>query len=241
MEVVESILDAANMISSNEVDNVIDYVNSILLVYNQKISKQSMDGVLENRAMQLNTTDPSRPADAKYLVNALNHGDVMQKYEALIKVAYSIVGVPQPTTQSTSGGDTGEARNLGGGWASASVVADNEEIMLKESEKNMLEICLAICIKHPSCPIKTLDITDIEINFNRNRNDNLLVKTQSLQNLYSMNVPKEISLNYVGISANSHEDAQAWDKADKEAKNNVVVTQKKETTEVEDEIETNEE
>lgn len=237
VEVVESILDAANMISSNEVDNVIDYVNSILLVYNQKISKQSMDGVLENRAMQLNTTDPSRPADAKYLVNALNHGDVMQKYEALIKVAYSIVGVPQPTTQSTSGGDTGEARNLGGGWASASVVADNEEIMLKESEKNMLEICLAICIKHPSCPIKTLDITDIEINFNRNRNDNLLVKTQSLQNLYSMNVPKEISLNYVGISANSHEDAQAWDKADKEAKNNVVVTQKEETTEVEDEIE----
>ena len=59
----------------------------------------------------------------------------MQKYEALIKVAYSIVGVPQPTTQSTSGGDTGEARNLGGGWANASVVADNEEIMLKESEK----------------------------------------------------------------------------------------------------------
>ena len=36
VEVVESILDAANMISSNEVDNVIDYVNSILLVYNQK-------------------------------------------------------------------------------------------------------------------------------------------------------------------------------------------------------------
>ncbi|MGX8835316.1 phage portal protein [Amedibacillus sp. YH-ame6] len=220
VEVVEPILDSTNAITSNSIDNIIDYVNSILLVYNQSITKQVMEEVYKNMAMELKSVDPSRPADAKYLVNALNHADVNTKYETMVKVAYNVVGVPQATTQSTSGGDTGEARSLGGGWASADIVASQDEICLKESERDMARKCLAICKKHPFCPIKNIEISDIEINFNRNRNDNLLVKTQSLQNLYTMNVPKEIALNYVGISPNSHEDAKAWEDADKKAKEN---------------------
>lgn len=211
VEIVEAILDGANLISSNSVDNVIDYVNSILTVYNQKISRETKNNVESTGTLQLLTVDPTRPADAKYLVNSLNHGDVNTKYEALVMVAYNIVGVPQATTKSTSGGDTGEARELGGGWSRADVVAKQDEICLKEAESTMIDIACAICKKNPYCPIQTLCSSDIEINFNRTKRDNILTKTQALQNLHTMNMPHELALNYVGISANSHEDAKAWE------------------------------
>lgn len=214
VEIVETLLDAANGISSYSVDNIVDYVNSILAIYNMEITKEIKEGVDKARAIQLITTDPSRPADAKYLVNALDHGDVNTKYEALIKTAYSIAGVPMPTTQSTSSGDTGEARSLGGGWEAANVIANSEELCFELGERKCLEIALQICHSNPSCPVNELYACDIDINFNRTRNYNMLVKTQSLQTLIGMNMPKEIALNIVGLTGNDHEVALAWEEYD---------------------------
>lgn len=214
VEIVETLLDAANDISSYSVDNIVDYVNSILAIYNMSIDKDTKRQVEDTRSIVLITTDPSRPADAKYLVNALDHGDVNTKYEALIKTAYSITGVPMPTTQSTSSGDTGEARSLGGGWEAANVIADSEEICFELGERKCLEIALQICHSNPSCPVNELYACDIDINFNRKRNYNMLVKTQSLQTLIGMNMPKEIALNIVGLTGNDHEVALAWEEYD---------------------------
>ena len=42
-----------------------------------EIDKDSKKEIDENKAISLKTTDPSRPADAKYLTNALQQSDVM--------------------------------------------------------------------------------------------------------------------------------------------------------------------
>lgn len=210
VETVETILDAVNDISSDSVDNVNDFVNSILAIYNMEIDKDTKKNVDEERAIALKTTDPSRPADAKYLTNALQQSDVMVKYESLVKVAYNIVGVPQPTTKTTSGGDTGDARELGGGWENANIIAKQNEEPLKQGEFMVLEVVLNICRKIPNCPVNELYPSDIEINFNRTNRDNLLVKTQSLQTLYNMNMPLETILNITGLTANPHEVAIEW-------------------------------
>lgn len=211
IERVETLCDAINVISSNSVDNVADFVNSLLVVYNQKIDKKSKENVEQLGAMSLTTIDPSRPADAKYLTNLLNNADVNTKYEALVKVAYALVGVPQANTQTTSGGDTGEARLLGGGWARADIVAKQDEILLKDAEREMLEIVINICLKHPQCEINDIYASNIEINFSRTKNDNLLVKVQALTQLIQMNVPKETALNIVGLVGDPHEVAHSWE------------------------------
>lgn len=174
--------------------------------------------VMKNKAMILKTNDPNKQADAKYLVNALNLGDVQTKYDALVSLAYCICGVPLATTQSTSGGDTGDARELGGGWSNADNIAKQEEKGLIEAEKEMIDICLSICKKTPECPVNELDSSDIKVVFNRSNRDNLLVKMQSLKYAYDMNMPKEASLNIVGITSNSHEVAHEWEEIDKEKK-----------------------
>lgn len=211
VEITETILDAVNDVSSDSVDNINDFVNSILAIYNMEIDKDSKKQIDENQAISLKTNDPSRPADAKYLTNALQQSDVMTKYEQLVKVAYNVVGVPQPTTKTTSGGDTGDARELGGGWENANIIAKQNEEPLKQGEYMCLEIMLNICRKTPNCPVNELYPSDIAINFNRTNRNNLLVKTQSLQTLISMNMPKEIALNIVELTSNTHEVALAWE------------------------------
>lgn len=215
IERVESLFDAANSISSYSIDNVIDFVNAILVIYNQDMKMSTYKKVMKNKAMILKTNDPNKQADAKYLVNALNLGDVQTKYDALVSLAYCICGVPLATTQSTSGGDTGDARELGGGWSNADNIAKQEEKGLIEAEKEMIDICLSICKKTPGCPVNELDSSDIKVVFNRSNRDNLLVKMQALKYAYDMNMPKEASLNIVGITSNSHEVAHEWEEIDK--------------------------
>lgn len=211
IDVIETLIDAVNDISSSSVDNIDDFVNSILAIYNMEIDKDTKKDIEDNKAISLKTIDPTRPADAKYLVNALKQSDVMVKYEALVKVAYNIVGVPQPTTKSTSGGDTGDARELGGGWENANIVAKQNEEPLKQGDSLILEIILNICRLMPGCPIDELYASDIAINFNRTNRNNLLSKMQALKYCYDMNMPYEMALNITGITANSHEAAIEWE------------------------------
>lgn len=210
IDVVETVLDAVNYISSDSVDNVNDFVNSILAIYNMTIDEQTHKEIEAYRSIALKTNDPSRPADAKYLVNALNQTDVMVKYEALLKVAYNIVGVPQPTTKTTSGGDTGDARALGGGWENANFIAKQNEIPLTQGESITLELILNICRKIPNCKVNELYPCDISINFNRTNRDNLMTKAQALTYLDDRGFPEESILNITGLCGNSHEVAQAW-------------------------------
>ncbi|MEG0366013.1 MAG: phage portal protein [Coprobacillus sp.] len=222
IEIVETILDSINYISSDSVDNIDDFVNSILAVYNMIVDEETKKSIQEYKSLELKTTDPSRPADAKYLVNALNQSDVMIKYEALVKVAYNIVGVPIPTTKASSGGDTGDARELGGGWENANIIAKQNEEPLKQGECMMLEIVLSICKKIPKCPVNELYVSDIDINFNRTIRHNLMTKTQSLETLDRLGFPKETSLNIVELTTNPHEVAIEWEKNVKEKENNEI-------------------
>lgn len=210
-DLAESMNNAINNMSSDSVDAINDFVNSILVFENQIVDKETKTAMDELGAILLQTNDPSKPAKAYYLVNQLQQADVLTKYETMIKWMYNIVGVPQPTQKSTSGGDTGEARELGGGWENANTVANQHEEPLKDGDMRVLAIVLRICSMTPNCPVKTLFPSDIEINFNRTRSNNILTKTQSLQTLISMNMPKEIALNIVGITGNSHEVAEAWE------------------------------
>ena len=211
IEVVEPILDNINTISSNAVDNVVDYVNAILVFYNTEITEEEIRSVKELGAVELNTKNPNIPVDLKYLINQLNQEDVMSKYESLVSTAYSIVGVPLATSSTTSGGDTGEARLLGGGWTRADIVATQESILLTECEREMVEICISICKRNLASGIETITIGDVNIDFQRTKTDNLLVKAQALKYFIDLDMPYETALSLSELPTNIHEVAHAWE------------------------------
>ena len=138
------------------------------------VDSKTFKELMELGAVKIKS-DSNLPADVKLLINNLDHSNTDVYYSRTLSNMLNIVGIPIPSTK-TSGGDTGEARQLGDGWIMADLRADQDELMFKNSEMSMLELVLKICKTDPNCNINELEPEDIEPQFERNKSDNLLVK-----------------------------------------------------------------
>lgn len=197
VEITLSMQHALNKIASSDLDGIEQFIQSLVVFVNNDVDAETFKELMELGAVKIKS-DSNLPADVKLLVNDLDHSNTDIYYQRTLSNMLNIVGVPIPSTK-TSGGDTGEARQLGDGWTMADLRADQDELMFKNSELTMLEIALDICKKDPVCPIKELEPEDVEIQFERNKSNNLLVKTQSLQNLRASQVSPKSALSVVGL------------------------------------------
>ena len=111
--------------------------------------------------------------------------------DQILTNCYDIAGVPLASGQITSGGDTGQARLLGGGWNNAYIMINNDITTLKGYDYEQLKLILLICKQVTGCPLDQLFASQIDINYRVNQSDNYVNKTQGMLNLYSMNMPLE--------------------------------------------------
>lgn len=197
IEVTLSMQNILNKIASNDMDGIEQFIQSLVVFVNNDIDANTFKELMELGAVKIKS-DSNLPADVKLLINNLDHSNTNIYYTRTLSNMLNIVGIPIPSTK-TSGGDTGEARQLGDGWVMADLRADQDELMFKNGELNMLELVLKICKTDPNCKIKALEVEDIEVQFERNKSDNLLVKTQSLQNLMNAKVSPKSAMSVVGL------------------------------------------
>lgn len=198
VEVAMSMCDILNKIASSDMDGIEQFIQSLVVFVNNDVDAETFKELMALGAVKVKSENPSFPADVKLLVNNLDHNQTDVYYNRTLSNMLSIVGMPIPTTK-TSGGDTGEARQLGDGWTMADLRADNDELMFKSGEMKTLEIQLNICKTSPTCPINSLTPEDIDIKFERNKSDNLLVKTQALQTLMSAGTAPRPAYSVVGL------------------------------------------
>lgn len=204
LEVVLSILNALNRISSNDLDGLEQFVQSILVFINNDIDADTYQKILDMGAVKLNTQDPSRPADVKQLTNTLEHANTKVLHDRLFNQALNIVGIPK-NSDKASGGDTGQARLLGEGWTMADERAKQDEAMFKECAKEELRLILRICKLSPKSDIKTLTLKDVEQKFTRNKSDNFLVKSQGLMNQIQSGVSPDVAMTTSGLYSDTNE------------------------------------
>jgi len=197
IEVVISLLDTLNKINSNEMDDIEQFVNSLLVFKNQNVTAETLNSLLELGAVLLNTSDPSKPADLTNINQKLSSADIKVYYDRLYNNALTICGVPR-MNDKPSGGDTGQARLLGEGWTMADERAKQDELYFKRTEKKVIDLILKIC-KMTKSNVKTLKTSMLDIKFTRNKSDNILVKTQALINMKSAQVSPEIAFNTSGL------------------------------------------
>ena len=210
IDVAFSALNSINIITSNQIDDIVDFVNSILVLYNVNIDKQKVLDLREIGAMQVDDKNPQAQAKVEYVSNQLSHSQINELYDRIVKTVYDIVGVPIASGQVTSGGDTGEARKLGNGYESADLMIKLEEAMFISAERKCLKLQLSICKDFKKCRINDLFASEIQINPTRHNLDNILSKVQALAQLNSIDFPEEASLILVGLGANPHELATEW-------------------------------
>lgn len=210
-----------NTLVSNALDMVVDGANVIMVFKNTDIDQKTIDEMKSKGAIILHDVqDNKNNSEAKLetIRIEINFAGLNSFYEERLTQTYDIPGVPLASGQVTSGGDTGQARLLGGGWNNAYIIVKNDITSLLRGDYAVLKSILAICKQIPNCPVNDLYASQIDIKYHINQNDNLLVKAQSISQLYAINMPKEEILKTTGLFSDICTVANKWEKEDLLAK-----------------------
>lgn len=205
VELVLDMQNAINLITSNDLDDIEQYVNALMVFYNADFTTDEFKKMIEAGAVNLKSNaDRGQQASAEILTNKLQHSETKVLFDRIYNNMLTIAGVPR-MTEKTSSGDTGQARLVGEGWTMADQRAKQDELAFKASEKRFLDILLSILEQKPNTGLKNLKTSDIEIKFTRNKSDNLLTKTQALLQLKEANVDPYTAFNVVSLFSDSNE------------------------------------
>jgi hypothetical protein len=104
--------------------------------------------------------------------------------------------MPDRNGANRTTGDTGQAVILRDGWSAAESRARDNELIFKRSEKQFLKLALRIARDYSRLDLK---LSEIDIKFTRNRTDNLLVKTQGMQNQLEAGIHPQIAIANSGL------------------------------------------
>ena len=204
IEVVMDILNYLNRITSDEMDGLEQFIQSILVFINQDVDAEDLKDLLDLGAVKITSQDPQRPADLKLISNEIKHDNTKVLHDRLFNTALNIVGIPK-NSDKASGGDTGQARYLGEGWTMADARADGDEMEFKRCSKPELKLILKICRLAPNSEIKTLTLKDIDQKFTRNKSDNFLVKAQGLMNQIQSGISPDVAMTTSGLYSDPNE------------------------------------
>ena len=199
LEIGKDILNDINNVENLDLDDIQGFVNAIMVFTNAEVNETSMEGIKKFGAVSIKSTDQKK-ASVELLQSRLKSLDTQIFYLRKLQALHSILSVPLATNNSEiSNAETGKASLTGQGFTSASVRVENEEKSFKKFDREVLKVILKICKLSKNSGIKNLKVSDIDIKFSRDLSDNLLVKTQALNNLMTANIPPEIANAVIGL------------------------------------------
>ena len=195
-ERVISLLDALNIATSDRLNGLAQFVQSILWMNNCEVDKDQMDQ-LKDKLGLLTKSEPGNPASVQYLTATLDQSQTQTLVDYLYEQVLQIAGVPG--REQSTGGNTGQAIMLSNGWQIAETHARSVEQTFTESEREMLKVVLKILSSTETSEVADLKLSDIDVKFSRNRTDSLLVKTQGLNNMLQAGVHPLIAITHCGL------------------------------------------
>lgn len=195
-ERVIPLLDALNEATSDRLNGLAQFIQSILWMNNCDIDTDQMEQ-LKDKLGLLTKSEPGNPASVQYLTATLDQSQTQTLIDYLYEQILQIAGVPG--REQSTGGNTGQAILLSNGWQIAETQAKNLEQNFSESEREMLKVILKICAMTETNEVANLKLSDIDIKFSRNRTDSLLVKTQGLMNQLQAGIHPLVAITNCGL------------------------------------------
>lgn len=230
-ETVIPLLNAINLVASNRVDGVEQFIQSLILFKNVDIDETSLQALLDLGAIKYKSNGELE-ADVKFLTQELNQTQVQTLVNDLYQTVLTLCGMPNRNGGSSTS-DTGSAVIMRDGWSDAEARAKDTELIFKNSERAFLRIALK-CAKE----INHLDIDMkyIEIKFTRKNYENIVQKTQVLTQLLGCNkVAPKLAFEYCGLFSDptsAYKESQKYveeqEKKAREIQQNLVTTGGKE-------------
>lgn len=189
-EPVIDLIDALNTAINNRLDGVEQFVQSIMKCVNVKLDREKYAELREEGLIQF-TSDPGNPGDVDIVASELNQTQTQVLVDDIYKQILIKCDMPDRDGAAHTTGDTGQAVILRNGFTAAESYARSIVMSFEPAEKRFLTCLLRMLANDGNdLGIKT---PDIGIKFTRNMTDNLLTKTQGLQNMLEAGVHPRIA------------------------------------------------
>ena len=201
-ETVIPILDAINTVTSNRIDGVEQFVQSLMKFINCEIDKETFATLQQMGAISIKSTD-GQNADVEILTQELNQQQTQTLVDYMYQTVLTICGMPNRNGNGSSTSDTGAASLLRDGWTLAEARAKDSELMFKRSEREMLKVVLRICRTLAGMDLK---LADVETKFTRRNYENIQTKAQVLcEMLNNPKIDPKLAFTHCGMFTDPEE------------------------------------
>lgn len=204
-EPIISSLNTCNVVRSNQLDDIEEFVNALIVFLNQNpdFIKNNLDQIKESRMIGLKTNNPATPADIKVVANSLDHNSINNLYSNVKQDAFDIIGVPMATS-STGQGVSGESQQYGSGWENAQNIANVDTTYVKQFEKEDMKKFIEVCKEGTNNKLKTITQSDIIVKYTISKSNDIMNKSQSFKYLVDLGIPYDKALEMTQLHDDSY-------------------------------------
>lgn len=211
--------NALDTIASNSIDNIQEVVNVIYKYRGLDMgdtpeeAKEKHNIVRKNGAVVLpKSTKQETPPDLEIVkTDALDFSDVLSLSDNIKRAMYETVGVPLATNSTNSGGTTKSGSEVANGYDNAYNRALTDINNFLPADKDLLDHILFICQNTANNKINDLKLSEIEIKYSLNLNDNMQIKTQSLGTCIGVKMPPAMALRITRLSNDAEAEGKLWE------------------------------
>lgn len=190
-EIVLPLLDALNNVSSNRLDGIEQFIQSLLILKGVDIESDEYKALKENGGLKV-----PPEGDAYYLTQELNQTQTQTLVDYMYQTILVICGMPNRNGGSSTS-DTGSAVIMRDGWSDAEARAKDTELMFKMSEKKFLRLAIRIANTLRDMDLK---LSSIEIRFTRRNYENIQAKAQVLTTLLANDkIHPQLAFTHCGL------------------------------------------
>lgn len=211
-EVVETILDAINILASNRVDATEQAVQALMVFLNCEISSDDYDEMRRKGAVMIKSAE-GLLSDIKLLAADLKQTDQQVLMDALYSDLLKIVGMPMQATEGTSDSSNNGAMIVKNGWYHAEARAKDTELLWREAEGNFLKLVLRICRDTNTLDLKLSNVTS---KFTRRNYEDISIRSQVLNTMLSNEkIAPRLAFAHCGMFVDSEEaysESMQWHK-----------------------------
>lgn len=204
-EAVIPLMDALNIVNSDRVNDVAQYVQSILWLHNCKIDDEQKQELRDGGFIQTKTTADGREAKVTYVTSPLEQSQTQTLVDYMYGQILEIAGVPG--RDAATGGNTGSAILLSNGWQIAETQAKASELNFSLPSRELLRVVLAIIRNTPKMPdeLKSMGLSDVLVKFSRNKTYDLVSRVAAMSNMIKIGIVPEKAIEVADIFDDSHQ------------------------------------
>lgn len=177
-EVVLPLLDALNNVTSNRVDGIEQFIQSLAIAVNCDFPDGTTADDIKQAGLLVLKSIGENKADFKVLSQELNQQQTQTLVDYINYSIDKIVGLPSQANGNTSDSSNNGAVILKNGWQGAEARAKDREIIFKESETKTLKFILNLLDKLNMS--LNLSLLDVDYRFTRRCYEDVYTKAQVL-------------------------------------------------------------